>query len=1275
MRRLTSLLTTLVIVLPLAALAQDSVDGADDGAAAAETAEEAPEEGGETVAAVERNNVRDPEEVEAFKAIQERFQERALEFEADVQRYLSSRRSEELAKVSDGYDALVQNLEEKERAQRDLAIDRLKEFLIRYPDVPEADNVRFRLAELYYEKAVEEWLDAQANFASAEAEYDRKLAEAEAALEAGDPTLYENLGELEFPQKDLARSIELYQQIIARNEPLDPEDRWTHLDRAYYSLGFSYMDNQAKQHDFVKARMAFQELLRVTGEEGDLSDAAHMFLGKLLFENEKKFPEALAEYAAVVEKGPKGPYYDDGMFQLAWTSYKLAGGDPERYEPRALELFTKILDDSERTLRESGKESDYAPDARLNLARTLADISDRSYSDPEGYRSPVQVTQEYFGRIGPRPWERDVYVALAEVLAGCIPVPDACAPGTQNGGRYEFDGAIEVYEVLQTDPRWVNEPDNPIFQRKKIWLLPQKQDRDLDRDLPIEQQLLVERYGETIIDPYTGTEKPNPWWVANRNNPDALDTVRQFVEGSLAQVAIGMMQEAQRDKDPAKYRMAAAKFREYMDKFPIADNFFENQWYLANALLNADPKDPTRPWGSYEEAVREFTSLVQSRDNHPYGDGALFGVMKARQSIIEAKGDIHGPLDQRSNSAEVEKTVTTDAGKDILVYRLPTDHQALIDSMDLLTEHEFSEPLQEGIPDYREAYDENKWFLRYTPALILAKHNRFDEARERAERLIAIGEDDIDARCNVDEISYAATLIADSYQQEGDLQNIASSAARFAKLFQQCDAAMLADKPDWEGIIEGAEFRICQAQKDAGDRLGAAQCYEDYFDKHQCADRAMRDNENCRFAAYNAPNSYEIVGRAEKANELFERYVDLYPRDELSLPLYYRIALNYEAVFELGKAIDYYQRLVDNDPRRQNENTADALYNVAFLKIGLGDHRGAAQGFEKYEQVFRDQEDAEKVLFKAGEQWEKVSARDALRFYNNYLRRYGPDSDRSNPSHVIEAKYRIAQLQKDNERAYERAMNELQDTFDQYSQGGTQLSSIANRYVAEWAFKKLQEDYDELVDKELTGDQEKDNAMLEKLDAEEIPAFEAKARDLLQKYKDFEYGTGAFYLMGSAKLFIAELIYSMDCPFRSDEDCDLWWELYEESWRPVAEEFEGVARSRFEALIEQGKTQKQHSRFIDRAYETLNKLDPFNYPDIKEEARGGTELKGLPTVRPLTIPDPNAQDKDSQDAPTEPDGGAQPTPEPTPEPGPQDGARDGGGETPDGGTDSPWGGQ
>jgi hypothetical protein len=176
-----------------------------------------------------------------------------------------------------------------------------------------------------------------------------------------------------------------------------------------------------------------------------------------------------------------------------------------------------------------------------------------------------------------------------------------------------------------------------------------------------------------------------------------------------------------------------------------------------------------------------------------------------------------------------------------------------------------------------------------------------------------------------------------------------------------------------------------------------------------------------------------------------------------------------------------------------------------------------------------------------------------------------------------------------------------------------------------------------------------------------VPAFEETAKVLLSKYKDFEYGTGAFYLMGASRLYVAELIYSLQCPYSNEEDCEIWWELYEENWRPLAQTFEDTARSRFQALIDQGKTQKLHSPWIDRAYETLNKLDPFSYPSVKAELRGDFDLRALPLVRPMDIPSGEA-------------GSGKPGPAKTPSPGseaPSEGTQPG--NPPSGGT-SPWGG-
>ena len=457
---------------------------------------------GGSLKSVERVTGQIPEEVDAFRGMQERFDQRASEFRDDVKRYFYQRKQEELEKVSTGYDALIQSLEAAERNQRTATIEKLTLFLDRYPEVLDSDNIRFRLAELLYEKSVEDWLEAQDSLLAKEEAYDLLVEKAEKALDEGDPTLMEELPEPpEQPSKDLEQSIQLYDEIIASNDGRTRDEKWEHLDRAFYSLGFSYKDTAVKQHSYDMSQDAFMRLVE-EHPESDLADAAHMFLGNLLFTEKKDFDGAIQQYQAVVDKGSEGPYYYDASFQLAWTYYKLSGRDTS-YEERALQLFTDMLDDSDRRFMESGEASDYAPDARLNMARTLADIADRTE------KSPVDVTGELFCKSRERKWERDIYLSLAEILGGCVPVPDPCPQGKGGRGRYEIEQAIEVYEKLQRDPRWLTHADNPAYQRKVIWLLPHKLDLNLAEDRPAEQKKLVERYGEQVIDPMTGEAVPN----------------------------------------------------------------------------------------------------------------------------------------------------------------------------------------------------------------------------------------------------------------------------------------------------------------------------------------------------------------------------------------------------------------------------------------------------------------------------------------------------------------------------------------------------------------------------------------------------------------------------------------------------------------------------------------------------------------------------------------------------------------------------------------------
>jgi TolA-binding protein len=1148
-----------------------------------------------TLRSVERVTGQIPEEVDAFRQMQDRFDERATEFREDVKQYFYQRKKEELSKVSTGYDALIQSLEAAERNQRIATIEKLTLFLDKYPEVDDADNIRFRLAELLYEESNEDWLEDQGSLLAKEDAYDALVEKAEAALDAGDPTLMEELPEPpEQPKKELAESIRLYDEIIAGNDLRPVADKWERLDLAFYSLGFLYRDTEVKQHSFDESQAAF---IRLVSEhpESELADASHMFLGDLLFSEKKDFDGAIQQFQAVVDNGSDGPYYYDALFKLAWTFYKLAGRDVDN-ETRALELFTSMLDDSERRFMESGEASDYAPDARLNMARTLADIADR-YE-----KNPVTVTSQYFSKIGERKWEREVYISLAEILGGCVPVPDPCPQGKGGRGRFEIEQAIDVYEKLQTDTRWLTHADNPAYQRKIIWLLPMKFDANVAVDRPEEQRKLVERYGEQLVDPMSGEAIPNPWWLANRNNPDALDQVRQFIEDSLGDVAIGLFSDAQLNNDPGLYAAAASKFREYLDKFPIADNYFEQQWLLANALLNASPDDPSQPWRLFEQAYQEFDSLYESRSGHPYGDGAVFNRFVALKKSLLSKEDMHGTLSQLPKSAIAERAYTTEFGKEVTVYKLHEDHQAFIDSMDVVSNHPFSEPKVATLANYKKVFSANKAYLIYTPGMILYYHNRYEEAREQ---LMKIFEDQDLIRTM--EASYAAKLIVDSYTIEGDLASVRTYTSKFLRM------------PFPDEMLENLEsknkqsaFLQAEAFIQLGERGKAAAAFEQYM-----AEFPDTKQENYKFALYNAANNYEIVGQAEKANSLFERFVELYPSDEWSRKLFIRIAGNYESVFDLDRAIYFYKKLIQNDPKREFAGTSDAQYNMAFLQIGLGNARGAAKGFEEYVRLFPDAADVEDVYFRAGEQWEQVSKTEAQRFYERYIQKFGSQ----NPNHLMEARYRIAQLYKSQGKAsaYRRAMDRVVSEFDNLTAAGVALQPASRSMAAERAFELLTDAYNTYATGEMIGNGDKDVALLE-AKGQEVVEFEKMGMALLGKYKDFEYGLGAFYLMASAQMFVAELGYGMECPRSySEEECDLWYEIMEESQYPLFDEYQEKAISRYKSLIEKAKMQELHSEWVDRAYEDLNRLDPFVYPAVKTEIRGGSDAQDYPAVLPLSV--------------------------------------------------------
>ena len=1104
-----------------------------------------------------------PEEVEAFRKAKERFSQRMGELDGDTRRYVDFREGEERTKLTGSYDALIDSLEEDERGHRTLAVDRFERFLQRYPDAPYASHVRFRLADLYFEVATEAWIAAFEDF-------ERSMNDPNLSLE--DLERLEEQGE---PKRDLSRPIELYQRIIADNLELPADQQYERLDGTFVMLGFCYQDANAEQFDPALARQAFADLI-VALPESDLADRSHLFLGNFLF-GDGSFDDAIAEYESVVKRGDDSKYYMEALYQLAWAKYKLDDFDG------ALSLFTELLDRSEVEKAESGRESSFAPDARRFMAFSFADIS---YDGPEA----VEVAEKYFDTNGDRAYKRDVFVELADVLI-----------------RYTRpEEAIAVYERLQTDP-WALEADNPEHQIQVVSLYA----APLIRDLEATGQERLE-----FIDLYT---EGTPWWEANRNDPEALEVARNYVESSLLDVAIEYRVAAQETQNPGDYAVAAQKYQEYLDKFPISDDYYEQQWAMADSLKLAEKLD---------EAKAEYASLAKSSRYHPYGDGALYFLMDV------ARLQIAGPLNEPPASPQVEKTYEGADGESIEVYSLDATRSEFIAAADRVLGHEFTTPDDPDVVDFKEVVASREAPLLYLTAQIPYYHSRYDEARPRLERLI----DDYPMSL---EASYAAGLIVDSYKREGNYERVRYYSQKFNANPPGPPTEIDPDK--FKGTLEGVTFLLAYEQAQGGDPLGGADAFLAFLDEFPNSQKYAAD------ALYNAAFYSQQGGKAGRSSELYEQFVREYPNDNRSKDLFFRIAGNYEQVFELDKAVDNYQAVLRH-PDASEQEKADAQFNAAFLLIGLGRHEEAARGFESYEGRY-ETEDGEEVYWLAGKQWEEVSGARAIDFYSSYLRKYPDES----ADHVIEANYRLSELyaeQGDSRRA-ERAREDILTAFNRFASEGQPIGANGHRYAAQVDFPRLEEAFAVFTDKELTGNQDTDTPLLKETVPAELKVFEEEVKGFVARYSNFEYNSGALLLQARAALFWADLGLSIKCPAElSEDDCWAFEDLLQERVFPQYYEIEEVGIGRLEELVGAARDQKRHSPYIDDALTELNKRRPSDFPAVKEELEGGTDSTIPADVSPTRI-----QRAEAEEAPAEAPTEEAPSPAPeAPAPAPEEGS-------------------
>ena len=1097
------------------------------------------------------------DEAVAFRETVDRFSSRMNEFDNEARQIIQAAKAREYDNINRGYAASLDGADGEETRLRAEAVERLQDFLRRYPNSSHTPHAMFLLGDLYYEES--------------ELQYTADMKAADES--SGEDIDFANAAE--DPVCDYSASERLFRGIV------DNFPDYSNADGSLYMLGWLYNRPDGNLHDPTRGSEAYLRLLE-RYPESDFSAAAHAALGDHYFEN-YQIKEAIVHYQRVVElHEPDGRHYERGLFGLAWAYYK-----HNRFS-ESQQLLVKLLDWSEESKLRSGRRSGVHEEAEEYLAISFNAQAD---AGPDGDGavtagpSASASANRFFRSIGGREYEANVYLRLALSLEQTGPMSDA----------------IAVYNTLVE--KWPNAADNPkyLFQTARLYMTMEPEQLE-------QANAVMTRLNELF-------NRDGAWAHANRNDPDALAVADSFIEQSLASVAGDIHKKANKTSDRALWAEAARLYGQYLNRFQFAKDYYDIQWNLAETL---------RLSGQLAAADREYGRLLKST-GHPHSELSSWRRMTVRRHPLLT---LAGPDGLELNpkpppGAVLEARVTSEQGKHRAVYTVGEAHARYIEVADALADANFKDEKVQGYLDRSRAT------LVYEPGKILFEHGHVEEARARLLKVIERW-----PRKNVG--AFAAEMIVTSYQDAGDLKNMRVWGGKFARMQLGEDSEL--KQLEFAGKAEWAAFNMAQQLRDSGENEEAAQAYVDFMTE-------FPKSEYLKQAHKNAAYTHKDLGRLERANELFLDFVTRiengqYKNSGKDWAIYDMIASNYALTLELEEAVRFYELLYQRSAASDEpyELAYAALFNAGSLKIGLGDHAGAAATLERYATENREQGDAEAVMFKAGAQWEKVSPEKGAEFYVRYLQTFGDE----NPNNVMKAHYRMAKLNEamgrdDAGQAWDR----LLAAYHRLLPGG-KLGEVGRKYAAMAALRPVKASYEAFGRYAYGNDQAAITLLLTEKKAE-LGALGNQCGALIKNYKEFESTSAGLYMIGSALLQYSDMVYNV--PQTPDLDDDNYETLLE-NLDDLRIEFEDGGRARLTKALSKAREQGLWSDWTSLTLETLATRFPEDFSPERAEVRGQGASVVLPMARPMSAAGEPVVDVNG--SPTEPSPVVLPKPQQTP---------------------------
>lgn len=1095
-------------------------------------------------------------EVERFKAATEGYRNTV---NGIVRRAYEKRRKGML----DNYAKKIRVEENEERVRRVAAITLFEDFLRRYPnDKRWTPDVIFRLAELYFEKANDEYLLATENF-----EKERDKFERGETAAAPMP-----------PKQDYSQTIELHRKLI-KEFP-----RYRLIDGAYYLLGFCLSEmgeldlgnqallslvcanryrpplndeamgsgNQGETEIALSAMNKKKSKMPVTASgfpsrpkfDTSVYDGCQPLLPKSRFTpeawvrigeyhfDENQLGPAVAAYRKVMEFGPKdNAYYDEALYKLAWTYYRA-----DKFI-EAIKHFDQLVVYSDKEFERTGKYgSEMRPESIQYLGISFAEEDWDGDTIPDLETGLQRIDKFYYKRENEK-HVYEVYRRLADIYFNTT----------------KYDDSVKVYKFMLQ--KWPYRAENPEVQDRVILAL--ERERKFDEAIK-EREEFTRLFGK-------GTE----WERRNRNNLKALKMAQDYDEQALIQAAyyhhkrgqdlknrgVAMGQVDLLNQAQQEYALAAKAYEKYLERFPNSKNSYEIRYSYASCLYFSQ---------RFLEAGKIFGEVRDSTLDNRYQEEAAFSATKAYEEYIAVQikeGKVTEPPLPTANKPPV----------DLKPIIMPDSYKKWQNALDAYTKVLPSSPKTPR--------------LKYKAAELSYRFLHFEDARKRFAVIY-------DKYCKDAMAKNAGDAILVTYQLEKNLDKMEVWATKLKK--GTCGGEV--DKTGLGLLLSGIKF------KRATDLMKAKQ-----WDKAAASFLALVDADpkspDADKALNNAAYCYENSKRFESATKIYERLWREYPDSPLAAEALWLTAKNYQKFFEFDKAVNNFLILSDSPKYASSEHRNDSLYNAATILESDQAYGRSAKLFLRYSSTVNKPRDAAEAYFRAGLIYEKMNDVNSMnKIFREFPKLYGGVEGQAR--YAVEGLFKIAKAaQKRND--INTAVKSYKATIAEYNARGQQPASDAAEFAAQASFELAEQKLDAFLKTKVKGAVNTLIAQEQKM-AKQALALKAEY-DKIFTYKRARWTLAAMFRAGTIyehfARTVAEGYRNAPIPEKvkrlGQEALDIYQSQLDQALIQRVQPLEEKAKKLYEECVKKAKEFGVSNQYTEEALKRLNAFDPINYPLLK----------------------------------------------------------------------------